>query len=78
MLNTEYRKSLTDLNARIRLLKDRVKLLKTIKDNKGNIDKQDMIDIKQSLMYCSKIKRTIKANTAVDNLYQSCISTKVC
>lgn len=68
MLDKEYKKSLTDLNARIRLLKDKVRLLKTIKDNKGNINLQDVIDIKQSLTYCNSIKRNIKVNTAFKSL----------
>ena len=74
MLNTEYKKSLIDLKARIRLLKDRVRLLKTIKDNKGTIDNKDVIDIRQSLIYCNSIKRNIKVNTDIKDLYKSSIS----
>lgn len=34
MLSNKYKQSLKDLNSRIELLKDRISLLKTIKDNK--------------------------------------------
>lgn len=62
MLSNKYKQSLKDLNSRIELLKDRISLLKTIKDNK------DYTAVKESLTYCKNLKRTIKANTAITSL----------
>lgn len=68
MLSNKYKQSLKDLNSRIELLKDRISLLKTIKDNKGIIDIKDYTAVKESLTYCKSLKRTIKANTAITSL----------
>lgn len=68
MLSNKYKQSLKDLNSRIELLKDRISLLKTIKDNKGIIDIKDYTAVKESLTYCKSLKRAIKANTAITSL----------